>query len=363
MEKLAKIKELINTLDFEEQLELDKYFTGFLDNKEHQLVHEALETVKKCPHCGKSKIIQWGNYKGQKRYKCQKCERTFTPSTGSVLHCLNKKQKFIKYLILMFYEDFNDLKTLAKRIGISVKTAFDWRHRILIALRTEAPDLKGIVEMDDLWFLYSQKGRKDLKYSRKRGGSSRKGDNNFQAKVLVTKERENFADMSLVKIGRLSKVDISRRLSGKIKKTSILVSDKHASIASFAKSESLKHESFIAKTHVKDKIYHVQTVNYMAGALDTRINRWLRGVSTKYLQNYVTWFAILDNYKKVKNKIEKIITLCISNKNAWNMFTNIEKLYEQFILEHSKRTYRCPTKKHWKSQYWNLENAKSGFFL
>ena len=263
----------------------------------------------------------------------------------------------------MFSENFNSLEALSKRVHISKKTAFEWRHRILISLGSESPNFKGITEMDGIWFLYSQKGRKGLKYSRKRGGSSRKGDNNFQAKVLITKERDGGADMSLVKIGRLSKADISRNISGKFESTSILVSDKHSSIASFAKSEHIKHESFIAKKHVRDKIYHVQTVNNIAGSLRSKINNGLRGVSTKYLQNYVNWFAVKDKYKSSKDKVKKTIMLCISNRKSWDMFTNIENLYKEFILNYSVRTYRCPTKKQWKSQNWNYENAKLGIYI
>lgn len=363
MESLAQIKEQINQLSFEEQHQLDEYLTEHLRKHVQDFKQTALEQTNACPHCGNLKIIQWGNYRGMKRFKCKKCNRTFTPITGSAFHHIKEMDKFIKYLTLMFSEDFNDLKTLSVRIGISIKTAFDWRHKILISLGSEAPNFKGITEIDDIWFLYSQKGRKGLKYSRKRGGISRQGDNNFQAKVLITKERKGALDMSLVKIGRLSKADISRKLGGKFEKTSILVSDKHSSIASFAKSEHIKHESFIAKKHMKNKIYHVQTINNIAGSLDTRINHLLRGVSTKYLQNYVTWFAIKDNYKNSKEKVKKIIIRCISNRKTWDMFTNIEKLYEQFILSYSVRTYRCPTKRYWKSQFWNIENAKSGVFI
>ena len=61
--------------------------------------------------------------------------------------------------------------------------------------------------------------------------------------------------MSLIKIGRLSKKDIERRLSGKFETTAILVSDKHRSISSFANSENNKHKLFKALEHMKDKIY------------------------------------------------------------------------------------------------------------
>ncbi len=363
MKNLSQIKELINQLSFEEQEQLSEYLSECQNKHILDFQDIALEQVNSCPHCKSIKIIQWGNYKGTKRFMCKKCNRTFTPNTGSIFYHLKKSDEFIKYFTLMFSEDFNSLQSLSSRLCISKKTAFDWRHKILISLGSKSPNFKSITEMDGVWFLYSQKGRKGLKYSRKRGGSRRRGDNDFQAKVLITKERGGVSDMSLLKIGRLSKSDISRKLSQKFEPTSILVSDKHSSISSFAKSENIRHETFTAKNHVKDKLWHVQTVNNIASSLKTRINYWLRGVSTKYLQNYITWYAIRDKYKKSKEKVKNVITDSISNRKAWDMFTNIEKLYKDFILNHSVRTYRCPTKEQWKSQNWNLENAKLGIYL
>ena len=363
MSTIIQIKKQIDALNFEELYQLEEYLLENIDKQKQDIIEVALDKICECIHCKCSKIIKWGNSKEVQRFMCKKCNRTFTHKTGSILHQLKKVDGFVKYSMLMFSEGINDLGTLAKRIGVSGKTALDWRHKILISLGSEAPVFKKTVEMDGVWFRYSQKGRKGLKYSRKRGKSSHQGDSGFQSKVLIAKERKGVLDMSLIKIGRLSKKDIERRLSGKFETTSILVSDKHRSISSFANSENIKHESFKASEHVRDKIYHVQTINNIAGSLDTNINRRLRGVSTKYLQNYVTWAAVLENHKDNKQKVKEILTNCFSNKKGWDMFTNIEKLYKFFIIKHSVRTYRCPTKKHWKSQFWNFKSAELGAFL
>jgi transposase-like protein len=363
MSILARIKEQISLLSFEEQYLLVEHLSLQQDIQKQDILQRLSAQVEFCPHCKSSKIIKWCKYKDTNRFKCKKCAKTFIPNTGTAVHWLKKPSAFIDYAVVMFSEGFNSLKSQSKRVGVSARTAFDWRHRILTALGSEAPDFKGLTEMDDIWFRYSQKGRQGLKYSRKRGRSSHKGDNNFQAKVLITKDRGAGLDMSLLKIGRLSRKDISGKLSGKFKETATLISDKHPSIKSFSNSEHINHKSFIAKHHTKDETYHIQTVNNLAGSLKAGVNYCLRGVSTKYLQNYASWFAVKEKYKNHKDKVRSIIIDCISNTKAWDMFTNIEKLYEQFILNHSVRTYRCPTKRTWKYQNWNFENAKSGSFI
>lgn len=359
----SEILENIDDVSFEELFQLKESINQIIETKSKLLLTNESEQVEKCPHCQSDKIILWGNYKEKKRFRCKDCSRTFIPTTGTVFCNLKNVSKFIYYLTIMFTEGFISTEQIAARVGVSQRTSFEWRQRLSISLKDEPDKFGGITEMDDVWFRYSQKGRKGLKYSRKRGRSSHKGDGDFSAKVLIAKEREGVTDMSLLKIGRLSNSDIKRKFHDKFEETSILVSDKHPSISSFANSEGIRHESFLAKDHVKDGIYHVQSVNYIAGALDDGINHCLKGVSTKYLQNYVTWLEVKEEYKQKDKKVEKIIKRSINNRLGWDMYTNIECLYKKFILEHSKRTYRCPTKQNWKSQNWNYSKAESGIYI
>ncbi|MCK5678033.1 MAG: IS1595 family transposase [Flavobacteriaceae bacterium] len=363
MGNLAKIMSGISQLNFEDLFLLREQVSLETAKQKKEIYAKLSEQVKLCPHCGSENFIKWGTYSEMNRFMCKECHHTFIPTTGTAIHWSKKPDELINFSTVMFSEGLSTLKHQSKRVGVSQTTAFHWRHRILIALGSETPVFKNATEMDDIWLRYSQKGRKGLKYSRKRGRSSHKGDNNFQAKVLITKEREGELDVSLIKIGRLSEKDLSDKFSGKFTETAILYSDMHPSIRAFSKSENIKHEVFKAKTHAKNKLCHVQTVNYLAGAFKDTVNKSLRGVSTKYLQNYANWFALKEKYKKNKDAVKNMITGCLSNIKAWDMSTNIEKMYEQFLLNHSVRTYRCPTQKRWKYQNWNSENAKSGIYI
>ncbi len=75
------------------------------------------------------------------------------------------------------------------------------------------------------------------------------------------------------------------------------------------------------------------------------------------------WFGVKERYKGRNEKVKEIVKACLSNNKTWDMFTNIEFLYKDFILSKSKRTYRCPTERYRKHQNWNLENAKNGVYL
>jgi len=312
-------------------------------------IEEAL--VVRCPHCESNLFVKNGKRGEIQKYKCKACCKVFTSKTGTSLHRLQKPDKFELYKSLML-ESYYPIKQIAKKVGISVQTAFDWRHKILSGTVKNDKSFEGITEIDDIWFLYSQKGRKGLDYSRKRGGSKRAGDNDFQAKLLITTDRNKTTDMSLACIGRLKKADIERKVSGRFSEGCELVSDKHRSIGAFAKSENLKYISFKASEHTAGGEYHVQNINNMAAGLKTIVNRTLKGVSTKYLQNYANWYQI--RAKKVDAEV--MGSMLLQNKDATSIYLNREGIYRWFIENFSKRTYRCPVKKTYQStvDYENL---------
>ena len=314
------------------------------DVSETVLIEEA--PILCCPHCDSKLFVKNGKRGELQKYKCKSCCKIFSSRTGTPLHKIKKLDKFKAYKALMF-ESYLPLKKIATKVGISIQTAFDWRHKILSGIKQEGGDFEGITEIDDIWFLYSQKGRKGLDYSRKRGGRKGAGDNDFQAKLLITSDRQSNTDISLVRVGRIKKSDIERTITGRFSNECTLVSDKHRSISCFAKSEGLDHVSFKASDHSAGGDFHVQNVNNMASRLKGIINHSLRGVSTKYLQSYANWFKT-NLYKLSENELDEAV---IRGKDAWDIHKNREGIYKRFIENFSHRTYRCPVKREFKSQF------------
>lgn len=302
-----------------------------------------------CVHCQSKKVIKHSKYKSTQRYKCKACNRTFIPTTGTLTHHIKKPIKFAQYASIIEKEGLLTIKEMADRVKISIPTSFEWRHKILMSLPKKKDKFSDETQMDDLWFLYSQKGRKGLKYARKRGGSKRQGDNSFQVKILAASDK-NQVEMKVAKIGRISKNDIIQAIGNKFKRNTKLATDAHPSYQAFAKEMKLEHIKFNSKKHKAQTGENVQYINNLSGRLHTWLNRILRGVSTKYLQLYATYFA----YKQT-NKFE--INKLIYNTKIWDCFTNIEKMYEQFIVNKSVRTYRCPTSRTRKAQNWNSDTV------
>ncbi len=317
--------------------------------------------AKICPHCNSTSISKYGTHNGEQRYMCSDCSKTFKETTGTALKGIRKKALFLKFQDSMIHEDYTPVIKMAERFGVSVPTAFAWRHKVLLSLPEMSDKFEGESEIDDLWIRYSQKGRKGLDYSKKRGGTSHRGDSNYQVKILTTTNASQ-TEMKVTNIGRLSKSDIQRTMGDKLSKKTILISDKHKSIGAYAKANKISHYSFKASEHTASEGKGVQLLNSIAERVDTLLNRRFKGVSTKYLQLYVNWFKFKENQKGREREVD-LQNEMLSRKHTWDLFTNIEKVYEVFIRNHSKRTYRCPQSEKYKSQNWNQNVIQQHAFI
>jgi len=280
---------------------------------------------KHCPHCKSLSIIANGRNKGIQRYRCNSCGKNFSENTGTSLAHLKKPHLWNQYVKHMF--EGHSIAKCAQHTGISIQTSFDWRHKILGSLQSLAPaKFEGISESDDIFFNYSEKGSKNLKRKpRKRGNDGiREGISDDKVAVIMTCDRKQHKDLKVAKRGRIRKIDIQKALSGKLDKDSILCTDSHHSYTAFAKAEGIKHEKIFArkKQYVKDKIYHVQNVNQTTRALKYWMSGF-NGVATKYLQNYLSWFIVMEQIKGRTNKIREFAIAALISTNAWYLFKTI----------------------------------------
>ena len=273
-----------------------------------------------CCSCGSSHVRANGKLKGVQRYWCGACSKHFSETTGKVTWNLKKKNKFGTYLHHML--SGYSIRKCAELTGVAIQTSFDWRHKILGAFSEAVPEgFEGITESDDIFFHHSEKGNRSLeRKARKRGaGASKRGISDEQVAVVVTCDRTNNKEFKVTTRGRISKNDLERVLGEKLEKTETLCTDSHRSYTAFAKDHPLAHKKFNASKgqRVTDKVYHVQTVNNTA----KRLRQWMEpfyGVSTKYLQNYLNWFMVLEKLKNSSTRLNQFALYAYVAANAWN---------------------------------------------
>ena len=298
--------------------------TGQIDVSE--LKAEIKEIHKRhCPYCNSHSIVANGKNKGVQRFRCKECGKNFSENAGTSIANLKKGHLWTTYIGHMF--EGHSIAKCAKLTGISVQTSFDWRHKVLSSLQGLSPEkFEGICESDDIFFNYSEKGSKSLtRKPRKRGNHGiKQGISNDKVAVILTCDRKNHKDFQVAKRGRIRKVDIEKALSGKLEKDSVLCTDSHRSYTAFAKSEGIKHQKIHArkKQYVKDKIYHVQNANQTTRVLKA----WMagfNGVATKYLQNYLSWFMMLEQVKGKTDKVKEFALAALLSTNAWALFKSL----------------------------------------
>jgi transposase-like protein len=280
---------------------------------------------KPCPHCACEKVYKRGKQNRVQMYQCRGCSKWYSETTGTPLWDIKLKSKWQSYLRCM--EQGMPIKKIAKEIGICIQTSFDWRHKILSSLSSFEPQtLSGVVECDELELALSNKGSRDLERKpRKRGTDFKRNGSPIKTtvvQVVTAVQRNGEKYLRAVESKRLSSEEITKALDGKLADQTILITDKHPSFKLFAKENlKIKHRSILAKEHVDkdDKGVHLQNVNNTHAQLRKFLMPF-NGVSSKYLQNYLNWFAYSGQLKGTKTTIKQWFLAIMASPLAYELF-------------------------------------------
>ncbi len=307
--EFSKLVMQIDHLTDKQNQELQELLTGQEPVKRiiRELEHRLIEDPE-CPHCHSSIINRFGKKGDMQRYRCKNCMKTFTATTNTPLARLRFKEKWINYIEGML--ESKVLRQSARENDINLKTAFRWRHRFLqLPAELKAKLLEGIVETDETFFAYSEKGNKHLnRRARKRGKQTGKQGRSKEDWVPVLTARDRGRHTFEAILDSTSIKEISEQLGGKIEKDSILCSDGYKSYIQFAQNNDLVHKrlNLSAGIRVIDKVFHIQNVN----AYHSRLKQWIakfHGVATKYLDHYLGWFRLMDTSENLnKNNLFQI---------------------------------------------------------
>ena len=252
-----------------------------------------------CPHCHNKYIVKNGKNKNVQRYLCKTCKKSFVSSTHTPIFSSKKDIslwfKFVECLV----NQYSIAKT-AKILKISISTSFSWRHKILDAIREnyKCLNLYNKVECDETFFQESFKGNhlKDgfvmPRKAHKRGGMARfRGISKEKVCVLTALDSNNSFYVAPIAMGKPSSNDLIRSVGKIINPKSILVTDSLYSYKSLSSYCKLNHIA-IPKGKHSFKGFNIQKIN----SVHSNIKRFIsvyRGVSTKYLANYLSLFKYI----------------------------------------------------------------------
>ena len=290
-----------------------------------EVAQSEIITKKSCPHCGTSFVHKRRKQKGVQMYKCAECFKWFSSTTGTPLWDIKKKDKWQSYLNCM--QQGMSLRKIATEIGICLQTSFDWRHKILSVLNKEVPEkLSGRVECDELELPLSNKGERNLtRKARKRSSDFIRNPKTKEVttvQVVSAIDENNQTYFKAIETKRITAKQLNKTLGKKLDKHATIITDKHPSYRPFIKSKpGMKHKTVKSNEHVNkdDKKVNLQRVNNQHKQLRQFLDKF-NGVSSKYLQNYLNWFAYGKKMENFANQTKQWFAAILTTDIAYNLY-------------------------------------------
>lgn len=247
-----------------------------------------------CPRCASARVRRWSREDGLRRFRCLECGRTFNCLTGTPLAHLRRKDCWLRMAEAL--RSGMSLRKAAAHCGVSLSTAFRWRHRFLATAAGAKPaKLEGVAEADETYFLESFKGGRKLpRPPRRRGGKAgKRGISAEQVGVLVARDRQG-RTLDAV-LPDKSAASITRALRGCLGEDNVLCVDGGRALCSGLKALGVPCRVVAAGKgkRTRDPFFHVQNVN----GYHARLKRWMarfNGVATRYLPSYLGWRRLCE---------------------------------------------------------------------
>jgi len=305
---------------------LDKLYEFLNSNRLTALDYQRikiLSTAPICPRCRCEYVTKAGVHNGRQVYKCKNCKYQFRETAKSLVYYSHKYYLLVDYIKCML--EGKSLRACAREVGISLPTSFRWRHKILAAIQgLEAGiNFSGITEADELLLQYSEKGRRYKTLEEKEQAMKTVHPN---VAVLVMTDREGNLLFKHTGENKVQNSQIKEELKRRVSENNLIC---------FKPNDEFKQavmESPSKKVMVRRKTKGLAI--YSVNVAEKKITNFLvwmmrfRGVATKYLQNYLMWFVVMNKYlkDKVESDIGRLLNLSSHDRWAWERYWNLIKL-------------------------------------
>jgi transposase-like protein len=284
---------------------------------------KILSTAPICPRCRCEYVTKAGVHNGRQVYKCKNCKYQFRETAKSLVYYSHKYYLLVDYIKCML--EGKSLRACAREVGISLPTSFRWRHKILSAIQglEGGINFSGITEADELLLQYSEKGRRYKSPEEKEQAMKTVHPN---VAVLVMTDREGNLLFKHTGENKVQNSQIKEELKRRVSENNLIC---------FKPNDEFKQalmESPSKKVIVRRKTKGLAI--YSVNVAEKKITNFLvwmmrfRGVATKYLQNYLMWFVVMNKYlkDKVESDIGRLLNLSSHDRWAWERYWNLIKL-------------------------------------
>jgi len=311
--KIAKLIELVQKLPENCVEEAIEYVIGKIEENTNN------KAPPPCPQCKSEKIKRNGNKKGSQRFLCKDCGRTYSETTNTIMAYSHYGEAVWKQAIRDTVNCI-PLEETASSMQLSHSTAFNMRHKILLALESEEirepTVLNGVCELDDTYVLESYKGSKlppDFwRKPRKHGAVAQKrGISNEYICISTGVGRDGASYSKTVTRAAPSKDDLIEVFGNRIGEEALILCDGATSYAALGENCACPVQNVSVDGAKSGKgFYNINTANSFHSFIKDKYNQF-RGVATKYLNRYNALFSKL--FRPSEDLADEIYKLLTSN--------------------------------------------------
>lgn len=253
-----------------------------------------------CPFCGSVHFIKYGKYDGIQRYMCKECKKTFSNTTNSVWKNLKKNpEKWIKFIELSLQG--TTLKNCARILGMSITTAFYWRHKILHAIE-KAYKIKTLKESAEVYVFMTgkcYKGSRNKHYTAEEKKIKRSNIRyHFPHGIDVLVVTGNSDDACFVR-----RTEPNESNKDNFENNVLSIAHKHCYMK-FDRTNKYDLRECIRKFNskipkkIREKYKTDFHINIQCRSFVSCLNSWkksFRGIATKYINHYYNFFTLIFN--------------------------------------------------------------------
>ena len=314
MKDLSLIEQLVQELTTNEKQVLLNRLTSVRRKKEKEpeiydvekLIQDTRFQEDVCVHCGCTHTVKYGKVGEHQRYRCKDCGKTFISTCRSTFYRTHldvwQLREYLDCLMLGL-----TIRKSASRCGISIRTSFRWRHRILDLLEHPNKDvkLKGVVEADETFFKISFKGNaknhilfygrnvEERREYRKKHPLSKRNAMKEHVCVCCGLSKDKTSLSRATNINTVTYQSLHRTFDETLDKNALLCSDKHRAYRVFAEDNDVNLLQFKGdKTEARTGEFNIQRINHYHASLKMWMHRFY-GVASKYLNNYLLWYNFI----------------------------------------------------------------------
>jgi protease II len=193
-------------------------------------------------------------------------------------------------------------------------------------------NFSGITETDELLLQYSEKGRRYKSLEEKEKAINTVHPN---VAVLVMTDREGNLLFKHIGENKVQNSQIKEELQRRVSEKNLICfkpNEKFQQAVKESPSKKVLVKSPTEKILVRRKTKGLAI--YSVNIVEKKITNFLvwmmrfRGVATKYLQNYLMWFVVMNKYLKanVESDIGRLLNLSSHDRWAWERYFRLMKL-------------------------------------